>query len=382
MGCLSMKKRVHGVRGPRLGDALVLRRSSNSLNFLRLALALLVIISHSITLGGFGNETIAGNDTLGGLAVDGFFGISGFLICASAIRHIEQHGRWRGLARYFWDRFLRILPAFWVCLLVTALLFGAIGWLAAHPSLAGYWSHSFGPVHYLISNFLLKINIYPISGTPFHIPYPLVWNGSLWTLYWEFLCYVGIAVMAVLGLLTRRRVVLAIAVAIWCVEIGLFIHPSQHPSAQFAARFASIFLVGALCYLYRDRVPDSGRLALGLTALGCLGLSIGHPFSQVSDWLAGPSFVYPVLWLGAHLPFQRVGATNDISYGVYIYAFPVGQLFALAGLQKAGYVPYTLCTIAGTLPLAAASWWGIERWALKARAWQPFHHTSDSPRFL
>lgn len=376
-----MTTRVLHDRGPRLGDALVLRRSRNSLNFLRLFLALLVIFSHSISLGGFGNETIAGNDTLGGIAVDGFFGISGFLICASAIRHIEEHGRLRGLARYFWDRVLRILPAFWVCLVVTALGFGAIGWLDTHSSLAGYWAHPFGPVHYLVTNFLLKMNAYPISGTPAHIPYPLVWNGSLWTLYWEFLCYFGIGLLAVLGLLARRRVVLVMAAVIWCVEIGLFIHPSIHPSVQFAVRFASIFLVGALCYLYRDRVPDSGRLALGLVALACVGLAIGHPLSQVSDWLAGPSLVYPVLWLGAHLPFQRVGASNDISYGVYIYAFPVGQLFALAGLQEAGYFPYTFATVACTLPLAAASWWGIERWALKARTWQPFHHASESPRY-
>lgn len=215
-----------------------------------------------------------------------------------------------------------------------------------------------------------------------HVPYPLAWDGSLWTLYWEFLCYIGIAILAVLGLMSRRGIVLAIAVAVWCVEIGLFLHPLQHPSAQLAARFSSIFLVGALLYLYRNRVPDSGYLAVGLVALVCIGVSLGHPQSQVSDWLAGPSLVYPVLWLGSHLPFQRVGASNDISYGVYIYAFPVGQLLAIAGVQKLGYVPFMLATVVGTVPLAAASWWGVERWALKARTWQPFKRTKILGREL
>jgi peptidoglycan/LPS O-acetylase OafA/YrhL len=144
-------------------------------------------------------------------------------------------------------------------------------------------------------------------------------------------------------------------------------------------RFASIFLVGALVYLYRDHVPDSGRLALGLAALACVGLAVGHPDSLVSDWLVGPSLVYPVLWLGAHLPCQRIGASNDISYGVYIYAFPVGQLLAIAGVQKAGYLPFMLATVVCTIPLAAASWWGLEKWALEARRWQPFHRSKVTP---
>jgi peptidoglycan/LPS O-acetylase OafA/YrhL len=336
-------------------------------------MALLVIVSHSITLGGFGNEAILGNQSLGSLAVDGFFGISGFLICGSAMRHIERQGRRRGLVRYFWDRVLRIFPAYWLCLVVTAAFFGPIGWLAAHHTLSGYWSDPLGPVHYLTSNFTIRIGTLQIAGTPAHIPYPLTWDTSLWTLYWEFLCYIGIAILAALGLLFRRGVVAGIAVAVWCIEIGLFFHPLQRTSAEFSTRFAAIFLVGALMYLYRDRVPDSGVLALGLLVVACVGFAVGHPHSRDPDWLTGPALVYPVLWLGSHLPFQRIGATNDISYGVYIYAFPVGQLLAIAGVQRAGYVPYVLATIICTLPLAAASWWGLEKWALMARKWQPLN---------
>jgi len=42
-------------------------------------------------------------------------------------------------------------------------------------------------------------------------------------------------------------------------------------------------------------------------------------------------------------------------------------------VQRAGYVPYVLATIICTLPLAAASWWGLEKWALMARKWQPLN---------
>lgn len=114
---------------------------------------------------------------------------------------------------------------------------------------------------------------YQVSGTPSGIPYPFAWDGSLWTLYWEFRCYVGIALLALFGLLFRRELVLAIAVFVWFVEIGLFFYPSPIYNAQFDARFSSIFLVGVLLYLYRDRVPDSSALAGGffvLSVVGCL----------------------------------------------------------------------------------------------------------------
>jgi len=356
-----------------IGDSLILKSGANCLNFLRLVLATMVIVSHSITIGGFGREDILGNQSLGSVAVDGFFGISGFLICASGLRHIGTRRSWPGLLHYLWDRVLRIFPAFWVCLIVTVGVFGVIGWAAVHPSLSGYLSHSHGPEHYLRANFALVINTFQISGTPSHVPYPGVWDGSLWTLEWEFLCYLGIALLAIVGLLARSTVVLGIAIALWIADIGIFIHPMlvHHTKFEGAARFAPIFLVGAVLYLYRDRVPDSGRLALGLLALACLGLTVGKPDSMNFDWLTGPALVYPVLWLGAHLPFRRVGAHNDISYGMYIYGFPIGQLLALAGVEHWGYAPFATLSIICTVPLAAASWWGLEKWALRARRWHP-----------
>jgi peptidoglycan/LPS O-acetylase OafA/YrhL len=101
-----------------IGDSTIEQSFSakrNSLNFLRLILALAVLFSHSITLGMFGSESILGKTTLGTVAVFGFFGISGFLVAGSAARN--------NVGRYLWQRFLRIFPAFWICLLVTAFLF-------------------------------------------------------------------------------------------------------------------------------------------------------------------------------------------------------------------------------------------------------------------
>ena len=355
----------------RLGDALVLRKGANSLNVLRLVLACLVIASHSITLGGFGTENILGRNGIGAVSVDGFFGISGYLICASALRHTNRSGRWPGIRRYFWDRFLRIFPGFWVCLIVTAFGFGVFGWLSTHNTLAGYWRHPVGPLYYLTSNFYLTTPTYQISGTPSAIPYPLVWDGSLWTLEWEFLCYIGVGALAAVGLLIRRFAVLWMALFAWLLGIIIFFHPlPSHPSAEVALRFVPIFLTGALMYLFRNEIPDSGLLAIGLTALAAFGLMFGHPGQANQDWLTGPYTLYAILWVGAHLPLRRIGATNDISYGMYIYGFLVGQTLAIEGFQRYGYWPYMVVTVVCTVPLALASWWGVKM-GLQARSWKP-----------
>jgi len=78
-----------------------------------------------------------------------------------------------------------------------------------------------------------------------------------------------------------------------------------------------------------------------------------------------------LLWLGIHLPFQKVGAKNDYSYGIYIYAFPVTVLLAIWHVQRFGYPLFILFCIVGTMPFAVGSWWIIERRALSLKKIDP-----------
>ena len=103
----------------------------------------------------------------------------------------------------------------------------------------------------------------------------------------------------------------------------------------------AIFLSGSVLYLYREKIPDSGAIALGASVLFLAGLVIpvgyGAPYYQTSVDLTVVFFAYPLLWLGIHLPFTRVSAVNDYSYGIYIYAFPVQQILVVWGVNKWGY---------------------------------------------
>lgn len=114
--------------------------------------------------------------TLGELAVDSFFIISRFLISAS-LMHIPS------TTRFMWHRFLRILPGFWACLVVTAFLFAPTFWIISHGTIDGFLHPSGGsPAGYVIRNSLLVIQQENIGGLFAGSPYRYAINGSLWPL--------------------------------------------------------------------------------------------------------------------------------------------------------------------------------------------------------
>ena len=260
--------------GATIGESFSPQR--NSLNLLRLVLATTVVVSHTIFLGGYASDVIWGKTTLGTLAVYGFFGISGYLIAGSASRN--------HVGRYLWQRVLRIFPGFWVCLVVTAFAFGLIGWLHSGAScgLSCYLRAPSGPLGYISHNSWLKINQPSIAHTLRGAPAPQSWNGSLWTLFYEFLCYLLLAALALLGMLRRRWTVLVLAIVAWLAQFVVTVVPSLN--ARFdvltnwqAGRmliFVPVFLTGSLLFLYQDRVPDSRGVALGCAGLVAISVLV------------------------------------------------------------------------------------------------------------
>jgi peptidoglycan/LPS O-acetylase OafA/YrhL len=236
------------------------------------------------------------------------------------------------------------------------------------------------PFGYVFNNWLLQIHQHAIADTP-QGPYVrsswFDWNLSLWTLLYEFLCYLVLLGLAMLGLLRRRITVVALTVSLFVVVATVTFVPSF--ADEFNAfhnwvpmnlmKFGLIFLVGALVYLYRYELPDRGWIALACTGVFLLTLFLPTRDGQAELFFSASTLfaflvVYPMLWLGAHLPMQRVGATNDYSYGVYIYGFPVQQLLAVWGATRFGLVPFAAFSVAATAPFAVASWWLVEKHAL------------------
>ena len=337
---------------------------SNALNAMRLGLATMVIIGHAAIVGGypFSNATIT---LFGEVAVDGFFAISGFLITRSWYRR-------QVLGRYLWHRFLRIFPAFWVCLVVVAFVLAPIGVALQGFSLSEYWGATAGPWSYLTHNFTLWIGQEGIAGTPNSVPFPGVWDAPLWTLYWEFLAYLFLAVLGVFGVVSRRRwVVLLLALVLWLITVWRSVVPGaevyfEEFAADVIPRLLLMFLLGAALYLYAAKVPMQPLLAASAALLVAAGLFSGWEYRV----LGALPLAYLVMWLGCRLPV-RWGMRNDISYGLYIYAFPVQQLLVIAGWSAIGWWASAALAVVLTVPLAWLSWLAVERPALRLKNWTP-----------
>lgn len=332
-----------------LGTALDSRR--NGLNAIRLAAATLVIVWHSFPLTGTPFETGPARQILSRISVDAFFAISGYLITSSWIRN----PRWQDFLR---ARALRILPAFWFSLLVTAAVLAPVSTLLRTGAVpTELWPSA---VRYVLSNSLLWVNQYDIAGTPSGVPYPHVWNGSMWTLAWEFLCYLGILLLGLTRLLERRlTLILAFGIALVAVAATSY-GPVDNFFVVTGAHFGIMFLAGALIHQLRFRLPRSPMIMIA--AVVVIVASGWLPDYRVVSAIPIAYLTIAVASYGRHRALQL---RNDISYGTYIYAFPIQQLLAGAGLAAAGVALFAVVAILCTLPIAAASWFLIERPALR-----------------
>lgn len=376
--------------------ALALRRShgtvaelltgrNNSFGLLRLCLALAVVVSHSRVLGYGGKEYLhgfsGGQVDLGKLSVYGFFVLSGVLVTRSGARLT--------LGRFLWHRALRILPGFWACLAVTAFLVAPFVSWYVHSSLGGFAGAAHGPLDYLRVNWAVSTNQYDISGTMADarsagLAHNAAFDGALWSLRYEFMCYLGVGVLALTGVLTRaRRAVLLVTVVLgWLVIRQAGAHRwwagpydshylrSFHlpPFAPFTPSFliylGFAFALGALIEVYRDRVPVSDPLGVAALAVLVGSLHYGYLFT-----VGIPAFAYLLVWLAIRLPrpFRRIGARHDYSYGIYIYGFVVQQVLSVVGYARWGLAAYLFLAVTFTLLLAMASWHLVERPAMRLK---------------
>jgi peptidoglycan/LPS O-acetylase OafA/YrhL len=117
-------------------------------------------------------------------------------------------------------------------------------------------------------------------------------------------------------------------------------------------------------YLLRDRIPMSRALA-GVAVALVVGGVAATPSYRLA---AAPAIAYLCLYVGIELGrFSRLVLRHDLSYGVYIYAFPIQQALLLWGFGSIGWAAFTGLSIVCTLPLAAASWFAVERPAQRLR---------------
>lgn len=322
---------------------LQLRR--NNFNLLRLVFALLVLLSHAPELRD-GNRSreiltlIFHTISFGEFAVDGFFLLSGYLIVQSWCSE-------PAILPFLKKRILRIYPGFIVASLVCAFVVGPI---AAEPS--GYFSQ-FWLTGFAKGMALLQSPVVPavFAGTP----YPNV-NGAMWTIAIEFVCYLSVLMLGVLGAIRRRTIwllVTTLVIALSCLQKMAYLNWADH-----IIRLNTFFFVGGCFYLYRERIRFN-RTAAYITAVGLL--------VAMNSWRASE---IALASFGAYLLFYAALKTNsliagfnklpDVSYGVYLYGWPVQKLLVWYVPQVSPWSLFALSCMASVL-LGTMSWYAVEK---------------------
>lgn len=328
----------------------------NSLNLFRLLLAALVLVAHAYYIAGVGSGPSFNGENLGGWAVAGFFVISGFLITRSRFR--------TRAGDYLLHRVARIFPAYLVCLIVTAVVFAPLALMIKQGNLGGLLSTAPNPLEYVWSNITLYIRVYGIGTTLSGVPYPDVWNGSLWTLYFEFLCYVITWLLGALAIYRRSIVAVGTvwvgSVVVRAITVLWTTGGLDNDFFQFARLF-SFFAAGALAYMIIDRWGLNRWIGLASVPLAAVCIVF---VPDIGGQLGAPLLAYALLYLSTVIPQPGWIARNDVSYGFYIYAWPVQQLSYLAGGMKLGFWPYVAMTVVVTFVFAWASWVLVERPAM------------------
>ncbi|BAX91131.1 acyltransferase family protein [Mycobacterium shigaense] len=330
---------------------------NNALNAWRLVLAAEVILWHSFPLTGHFVSSAPARQLLFSLGVDGFFAVSGFLVTASWLHHPRVRD-------YSKARALRIFPGFYTCLIVIAFVFAPLS-EAIQGGSPGRVLSSKAPFEYVLMNCTLVILKPDVGGTPRHVPSPGVWNVSLWTLIWEMFCYIAVAAFGVAGLLNRRWFLptVMVAAAVSAAALPPMTFPGVWTIQQAVARFAMMFAAGALLNRFKDVVP--ARWSLVGLCLAIVGAASLMPDYRVVGALP---LAYAIIVSGSLVHSRRLRLRTDLSYGVYIYAFPMQQLLIVCGLG--GLAPllfFPVATVA-TLPLAALSWFLVEKPALSLKS--------------
>jgi peptidoglycan/LPS O-acetylase OafA/YrhL len=325
---------------------------------LRLVLATAVALAHSIQLSRGWQPTI-GATQVGALAVDGFFVVSGFLVTMSLVRL-------GSVRRYAWHRFLRIAPGFYACLLVTTFVILPAISLLRGGSAGQVYDGPGSALDYLVNNAGLQIRQFTVDSLPGPVVEDDVVNGALWTLFYEALCYVLVAVLGVVAVIRRRPwVVLALLAVLQATttldEVGIDV-----VSQQQLPRLVLMFLLGAAAHLYADRIPVDRRMAAVSATVLLASLLLLDDYRA----LAAVPFAYLVMYAVVRLPLRQT-PSRDLSYGMYIYHWPLTLLLLAAGLGAASLPLVMSGALLASAAAAAVSWRLVEAPALrhKSAAW-------------
>lgn len=334
-----------------LADHLVLRK--DNFLWLRIIAAVAVIYGHSYALA----QTDGSRDVFlrmnwgyysGDLAVFIFFVVSGYMVAGS---YIARHN----LAEFAIARFLRIVPAYAVVLVLCAVV---VGPLFTRVDQASYWG-SPQVVEYVTKNLRFGSDLaWNLPGV-FETHPNKGMNGSIWTLPAEVRMYMLVAILGAAGLL--RHAIPGTVVVVFLIFIGMFAVQYLPLHADWV-RLAGYFCLGILAQIWKERISVShgGMLMLAFAAYAC-SKTPAYPY------IFALALAYFCFWFAYRLPvLASPEKFGDPSYGIYLWGWPVQQCLVDLFPAMRPWQNFVLAAPIAIL-LGYASWHLVEKNALKMK---------------
>lgn len=327
----------------------------NNFNMMRLLAAMQVMIVHGCNHFHYDGLFTSILKIVPGVPV--FFFISGYVIFLACQR--AENGGWFA---YFRNRFLRIFPALWFCVLgATGVVFStgyfheididfaevAI-WLAAQGSILQFYNPDF-------------MRGYGDG----------VLNGALWTISVELQFYV---LAPILYLLTKRAPWVLVLVALTSIAVNLCVVRFTSDALLMKLVYVSfapwvyMFIAGFAAARWLRRTPAFDNIPyLGIITLYVASMFIGGYEQNAQNSINPIAFaILAVLILKAAHDLTIISPawrrrTNevDISYGVYLFHMPVINTLIHLGLNAPAVDLIAVFTI--SILLSLASWFWIEK---------------------
>jgi len=331
-------------------------KNSNNFDFLRLLFACIVMFFHCAAISRDLRIEWMSRVFNAELAVQGFFVISGFLIFMSYTNSSN-------LQEYFSKRVRRIYPAYVSTIFLFAVLLAAL-------SSWNVWQYfsSTEFMKYIFNNLLFLNYRQPCLPGGVFAGNPLcAVNGALWTIKIEVMFYLMVPFIFWAVARYRNRK-MAILIGIYIASAMYHIYFSHiQINSELARQLPGqlmFFVSGGAAYFYFNEFTRYRNILF----VPSLVLFI------VYHWTVSPVLYYFyslalsvfVVYAAYYLRYLgNFGKIGDLSYGIYIYHFPIIQIFVyfqLFAINPAGSViAVTLCTAL----LSFFSWHIIEKQFLK-----------------
>ena len=288
-----------------------------------------------------------------GCAVCVFFAMSRFLIASSLNER-------PGLIRFTVARIFRLCHLLFFVSLIVAFILGPLVTDAGIGEYYGDWRlWAYVPVTTLT---------YPdmtLPGVFENLPDPSEINISIWTLRYEILGYIALALIAATGLLQRKwyGVIAGLGLLVYLTVTFGTDFRSQIPFINHSLKLGLAFLYGSLLYVYREKVPVrfDGVVALIALAYFTNDLIVMEPIRIAA-------IAYTTVWVAFAKtrflePFKEAG---DYSYGLFVIHWPIAQTLILV-FPALSYPELIFLIIPLALSFAFFSWHFIEapmiKWA-------------------